>query len=424
MRTMKRNWGLWTVGAAVAGVVFLAGVASADQTDVSTERPGSIVVFPKVLWDGTRDTIIQLSNTGNPMAHVHCFYINAAPRDPSQPPGPFNLPQWNETDFDLWLTKQQPTHWVASQGRSSDPFDGFGSDGSGLDPGLVPPVPLGFRGELKCIQADPSDPNVPFPGNQLKGEATLRSRTGDVSEYNAIALQGNSNLAGSSIGNDLQLNITALNPSGEFSACPNMLLFNHFADGATDLVLDQLSECTSKCFGLSSGTSSSRSCTTDADCNVGERCLSCPVATNLTLVPCQEDFENQVPGIVTVQFDTYNEFEQPFSSSTTVDCWLDAPLSQISSTLQIGTLDTLTAFTRINPVGVLFGSSGTSQGGVIGIAEETRWGTSLGTSAPARAAFNLDVQGNRFDQNVPTGAVDLKGRPVNGVTDHIVIPAE
>ncbi len=422
MRTMKRNWGLWTVGAAAAGVLLLAGVASAGQFDVSTERSGSVVVFPKVLWDGTRDTIIQLSNTGNPMAHVHCFYVNAALQDPSQPPGPFNQPQWSETDFDMWLTRQQPTHWEASSGRPTNPFDGFGNDGSGLDPGLVPPVPLGFRGELKCIQVDAS--GAPFTGNQIKGEATLRNLAGDVSEYNAVALQGNSNLSGSDIGTDLQLNLTSNNPSGEYSACPNILLFNHFADGVEDPVLSEHSACTSKCFDLISGTASDRSCTTSANCNPGEECLSCPITTTLTLVPCQEDLENQIPGMVTVQFEIRDEFEVPFSASTTVDCWLDAPLSSISTQFQVGHLDTLSAFTRINPVGVLVGQSGNSQGGVIGIAEETRYGTALGTSGPAAAAFNLNIEGNRFDTGVPTGAADLKGRPVKGVTDQIVIPAE
>ncbi len=425
MRTMKRNWGLWTVGAAAAGVVLLAGVASAGQYDVSTERSGSVVVFPKVLWDGTRDTIIQLTNTGNPMAHAHCFYINAALRDPSQPPGPFNQPQWNETDFDMWLTKQQPTHWEASSGRPTNPLDGFGNDGSGLDPGLVPPVPLGFRGELKCIQVDAS--GAPFTGNQLKGEATLRNLTGDVSEYNAVALQGNSNLSGTDIGTDLQLNLTSNNPSGEYSACPNILLFNHFADGVEDPVLSQLSNCdgNTKCFLLSNPSESSlRACSATAPCTGGESCLACPITTTLTLVPCQEDLENQIPGMVTVQFQIYDEFENPLSASTTVDCWLDAPLSSISPFFQVGRLATMSAFTRINPVGVLVGQPGNSQGGVIGVAEETRYGTALGTSAPAAAAFNLNIEGNRFDTGVPTGAADLQGRAVKGVTDHIVIPAE
>jgi hypothetical protein len=374
MRMMKRNWGLWTLGVAALGVACLGSVASAVESDVSTERSGSIVVFPKVVWDGTRDTIIQISNTGNPMVHAHCFYVNAAPQDPFQPPSVFNPPQWNETDFDIWLTKQQPTHWVVSTGRRTDFFDGFGNDGSGLDPGLVPPVPLGFRGELKCVQTDSS--GAPSPGNKLKGEATLRDSGGDVSEYNAIAFQGNPNLSGADIGSDLELTRTAANP-GEYSACPNMLLFNHFADGLSDPVLGQEQE----------------------------------VTTTLTLVPCQEDFENQIPGRVTVQFQIIDEFEVPLSASTTVDCWLDLQLSDISSNFRIGHLATPTAFTRINPV--------QGAGGVIGIAEETRRDTSDGVGPAATAAFNLNVEGNRYDQ-----AKDLDGNAVTGVTDHIVVPAE
>ncbi|HEX7408476.1 MAG TPA: hypothetical protein VF515_12605, partial [Candidatus Binatia bacterium] len=108
---------LWVLGIAVVGLLPLAGIASASVNDVSTERGGSIIVFPKVVWDGTRDTIIQIGNMSNSMVHAHCFYVNAAPVNPSLPPSSTNPPQWNETDFDIWLTRQQPTHWVASLGR-------------------------------------------------------------------------------------------------------------------------------------------------------------------------------------------------------------------------------------------------------------------------------------------------------------------
>ena len=101
MRMTKRNRGLWALSAAAVGVPSLAQMASAGPTDVSTERLGSIIVFPKVVWDGVRDTIIQITNTSNNQAFAHCFYINAGA------PG-----LWNETDFDIFLTKQQPTHWV------------------------------------------------------------------------------------------------------------------------------------------------------------------------------------------------------------------------------------------------------------------------------------------------------------------------
>jgi hypothetical protein len=410
---MKRNWGLWTAGAAAVGVLLFAGVAAADEADVSTERSGSIVVFPKIVWDGTRDTIIQISNTGNPMVHVHCFYINAAPADPFAPPSAFNPPQWNETDFTLWLTRQQPTHWVASLGRRTYFFDRFGSDGSGLDPGLVPPVPLGFRGELKCVQVDES--GAPTPGNKLKGEATLRRFDGDVSRYNALTFQGNPALSGSQIGNDLELTRTTNNP-GEYSACPDKLLLDHYADGFSDPVVEQLGTCNPVCFG---GPNNSLSCSSDSDCvpSAGGRCLACPISTTLTLVPCQEDLENQQPGRVTVQFLIFNEFEQPLSASTLVDCWLDLTLTQISAAFTYaGFIGTPTAYTRISPV--------PGQGGVIGIAEESRRNTGFGPAnngigVSAVAAFNLNVEGNRFDAATSTSNTYT---PIAGVTDRITVP--
>jgi len=409
MRMKMWNRGLWALSSAAAGVLLTAGVASA--VDVTTEQSGSIVVYPKVIWDGTRDTVIQLSNTGNPMVHAQCFYVNAAPANPSLPPSITNPPQWVETDFHLWLTKQQPTHWVASQGRRVDFSDNFGSDGAGLDPGLIPPVPFGFRGELKCIQVD--DSGVPFRGNNLKGEATLRRDDGDVTSYNAIAFPGNPDLGvQGGAANELVLNYTDSN-AGEYSACPDVLIYNHYADGVSDPVLDQLGgECDAVCVG---GPTSGVSCSVDADCGFGGRCLACPILNTLTLVPCQQDFENQIPGRVTVQFQIFNEFEQPFSTSTTVDCWLDAPLGTIGAVgpanpFTYRVLGTIGAHTRINP--------NPANGGVIGIAEETRFDTGLeGIGPDSMAAFNLHVEGNRYDR-----ATNGRGTTVPGVTDRIIVP--
>jgi len=343
-------------------------------------------VWPKVIWDGSRDTVIEVANTGNPMVHALCFYINAAPVNPNLPPSATNPPQWVETDFEIWLTKQQPTHWVASNGRQTNGFDEFGSDGSGWDPGLVPPVPAGFQGELKCVQVD--DAGAPMPGNKLVGKATLRDDDGDVSSYNAIAILGNPALSGSQIGTDLALNLTATNTGGEYNACPDTLILNHFADGVSDPVIEQLGNC-------SAG--------------------NCPISTTLTLVPCQEDIENQIPGKVNVSFQIFNEFEQPLSTTTTVDCWLNAPLNTIgaagaNSPFTFNVLGTVGAHTRITPV--------PGAGGVIGVAEETRRDSN--TEGPGtRAAFNLDFEGNRYD-----AATDGKGNKVAGVTDHIVIPPQ
>ena len=171
MRMVNRNRGLLMVGAAALGVCALVNVASANPSDVTTEKGGSIIVFPKVVWDGTRDTIIQIANINNLPAQARCFYIDGGPLNPNLPPGPTNPRLWNETDFSIFLTKQQPTQWVASKGRRVG-FDSFKTAGYGLDPGLIPPVRKGFTGELKCVQVDDSE--VPLRSNQLKGAPGIR----------------------------------------------------------------------------------------------------------------------------------------------------------------------------------------------------------------------------------------------------------
>src|SRR6266404_6040662 len=124
----------------ICGVLALAIMitASAASADVTTERTGSILILPKIVADGTRDTVIQITNTSNSLVHAHCFYLNGAPVN-----GPGTPSLWQETDFFIWLTRQQPTHWIASRGRTVNPNDPPGSDGAGLDPGLVPPTAPG-----------------------------------------------------------------------------------------------------------------------------------------------------------------------------------------------------------------------------------------------------------------------------------------
>jgi hypothetical protein len=382
------------LGMAALGVLACASTASAqEKREVSTDVSGSVVIYPKIIWDGTRDTVIRIANTGNPLVIAHCYYINAAPRNPSLPVSVTNPPQWAETDFEIVLTRQQPTHWVASSGRRTE-SDGFGADGSGFDPGLIPPVPVGFRGELKCIQVD--DSGSPLPGNRLKGEATLRSANGDISTYNAIALSANAGLSGGLIGTELDLNLTDGNPGGEYSACPDTLIFNHFAHGAREQAL-----------------TSATSLGPQTACGVSG--TNCTTTTTLTLVPCSENLENATPGRVTVAFTIYDEFESVLSATTTVDCWLNLPLNQIApagpnNPFTPGALAGSTVrHTRIRPV--------PGQGGVLGVAEETR---TLSNGVTAVAAYNLQVQGNRFDA-ATQGDGDA---PVAGVTDQIVIPIE
>ena len=404
---MRCVWGLCGV---LGSVLALASVARAE---VSTDVSGSVLVFPKVVFDGggaeDRDTIIQISNTSNNMVHAHCFYVNGAP-------DLLGNPLWQITDFDIWLTRQQPTHWVASQGRQINPSDNFppGQGNAGLDPGAVPPVPPGFQGELKCIQIDAS--GTPFGGNNLKGEAVIQAGDGDVSKHNAVAILANPDLAGDDPADELLLNNTPEN-DGEYNSCPNQLYLDHFVDGFDNPVIDP---------------DTGQSLNPEA-CDGG----LCPIRTYLTLVPCTQDFENQVPASVTVQFVIVNEFEQIFSASTTVTCWettrladIDAPTGTCSgngapclsdaqclgndqgfcnknSVFSLGTLGGGSAFTRIRPVDL--------DGGVIGIAEEYMYNNPVsGTVRVARGAWNLQQEGNRFD-----ATVNLPGGPV---VDTITIP--
>lgn len=427
MRSMKGNRGLWAVGVAAAGIFALARAGLAqplpnNPAAVSTEQPGSIVIYPKVVWNGTQDTIIELTNTSNMMTHARCFYVNAGT------PG-----QWNETDFDIWLTKEQPTHWVVSQGRKSGFVSTatFDSDGAGLSPGLIPPMPEGFAGELECVEVDSS--GAPYRGNALAGIATLQSSNGSVAGYDAVAFQGNTDLglpAPADGVDDLILNLTpsttnianndgGANDTGYYSACPDTLLFNFIADGVNDPVVQNLGNCDDKVCVTSTGSvaSPTTTCSTNSDCSgiTGATCQTsptCPVNTTLTLAPCQADFETQTPGQVTVQFQIFDEFERAYSASTTVSCWLDTDIGTINNVFNFSVLGTFSGHARITP--------NPGVGGVIGIAlEKRRPDLAAPVTRFATAAYNLEVEGNRFD-----AATDGKGNPVTGATDHIIIPAE
>lgn len=348
---MRRQRG--RVGLLAAALLLVGGgVVGRAAAEVTTERSASILVFPKVVADGTRDTLIQISNTSNSMVHAHCFYVNGALTFPGLPPGPGNPPLWTEVDFDLWLTKQQPTHWVVSTGRVVDPSDppcgpGTGAcDGAGLDPGRVPPVVEDFTGELKCVEVDPS--GAPVSGNHLKGEATIIEGAA-VARYNALGIIGLETNDGDGV-LCLGGEPTDACPNGaEYNACPQTWILDHFAEGAPVP-------------GASGST----------------------VSTDITVVPCAQNFETQVPESVTVQFAVTNEYEQTFSASTTVTCWAELGLNDIGNQFDFDTLGTTFAVTRMRP------SAGTASGFLV-VGEERY----VGAQELATTAFNLHVEGER-----------------------------
>jgi len=351
---MRRQRGLIGL-TGLAALVGLGMIAKPVVAMVTTEQSASILVFPKVIADGTRDTIIQITNTSNNMVHAHCFYVNGALTTPGSPQSSRNPPLCLETDFDIWLTKQQPTFWTVSQGRRACSALGCPPNGyPGIAPAVsIPPVAPDFTGELKCIQVDSS--GEPLSGNALKGEATIGTRlTQDVTKYNAIGVKGyNTNdqdtvlCLGSSTAS-----LPSSCPKGrEYEACPAGWLLDH------------------------PSTQSGAPFPGAPEVYAG---------TNLTIVPCTENFETQSPTQVTMQFDVVNEYEQHLSTSTTVTCWASWDLGSSSTndflrTFQAGVAGGAQLQTRLR-------TATGSKSGVIPVLEE--YSGNPTTSGTAKAARN------------------------------------
>lgn len=355
---------------ALVAAAILCGSAGAVLA-TSTERGSSVVIFPKIIFDPSAvltdyptDTLIQITNTSNSLVHAHCYYINAAPGRPDLPVSQDNPPQWEEINFDIFLTKQQPTHWVVGRGRTQDPTDPICSGdpqtnmvtnrncvNAGFDPGRVPLTPEPFIGELRCIEVDSS--GAPINGNHLKGEVTLvRTVDGgaryEASKYNAIGLHGlndtNSNNSDFDlcIGGGVRPGCAA---GPEYSACPQRLILNHFASQATDPIIDQLSG------------------------NSG------PVETEVTIIPCSQDLERLVLPRVTIQFRITSELEQLYSASTSVDCWRTFALEEIAFNI----FDEALIGSRFVHTQM---STPPEQSGILGVVEEFhRQGTLVSVSA-------------------------------------------
>jgi hypothetical protein len=125
------------------------------------------------------------------------------------------------------------------------------------------------------------------------------------------------------------------------------------------------------------------------------------IVTNLTLVPCSEDLTKQGPAespATVVQLLIYNEFEQRFSSSTSVACFRTTMLSQIDarpgaerySLFSVPVQGTLTGQTRIRPVS---GNELDKGHGVIGVMAEVSNGSVGFGSSAANIAYTLPIAG-------------------------------
>jgi hypothetical protein len=234
----------------------------------------------------------------------------------------------------------------------------------------IPPVGEdSFIGELKCIEVDPvdrlprecstldcvADPNGCCRAD-LIGQATIESvnvlGTIDTKTYNAVGLRP---LAFNNGDRTLVIGGSGSGPDQpEYQPCSEVLVFNHLFDNAQDPIS-----------------------------------LSARARSELTLVPCTQDFLIQEIPSVTAQFLVFNEFEQRLSTSRTVECLLDSQISLIDtsnpnrSIFSAGVQGTVAGNTRITGV----------NGGLIGAAILelcSPMGCDSTVSPPGGAGYNLN----------------------------------
>lgn len=254
--------------ATIAAIGACSLGASTAFAGVDVDRPGSLLIFPKVVSTADRDTVIQITNTGNMTNEVRCYYVNGT--------------TCRSMDFSLNLTKQQPTQWTASSGRTVDPFDSFGSEGAGFDPGLIPSLPDNFEGALVCAEVVDG---VPVAQNKLAGQATILDVTGttgsaNTSKYNAVAVTGGTGNSDNTLSLD----------DSEYAQCST----EHRIDFIPD---------------VSPGV----------DPVIGADAQN---VTNVTVLPCDLDIVRSGATDVILNATLWDEFESQTSGpDTTFSCW-------------------------------------------------------------------------------------------------------
>ena len=341
---------------ALGGVMFAAGVCGAQ---ITSDRSATLLIFPKIFADATHDATIQLNNAGNQQVQARCFYVSVSGTCSSSAaactsnadclPAGTCIFQQAQTEFDILLTRQQPIAWVVSKGvLPSNAPPGFNN--------LIPALPLPFRGELMCVETDPS--GFVTSGNHLFGTATLVDTLGgDVAKFHAIGIQGNENNDGD---NTLCLGggFSSACPNGaEFNACPQSVTLDHLADGAVDVV---------------AGSGSA-------------------VHTTLAVAPCSLDLTSQTAPTVALQFETRNQAAQGFSNGTNIVGPGEVAFASIPS-LTRAVLGTDSARTQIS-------TADGDGNGIVAVAEEMH-SAGVGPVLTASQALSPHVLSDRIDQDL------------------------
>ena len=430
-----------TLGACLLGLVSSARALS------TSDKPAAILVWPKIVVDtGARlqatpsDTIIEIGNTDSSLLkQAHCFYINANShcsetaaepgkvcQDASDCPLPGTsggnancVAGWNEIDFDVRVTPEQPLAWRASRGlgrtcssdggtctnqpsMSCDPNSMINTCGTGScvcntfplpaagvcssNPSVscnpnssintcgsgscvavpsnagsgIPPTPEDpFVGTLKCIQFDPTQ-NPPAPDQSVTSNRLIGS--GLIEECEDATCTNGVDVERYNAVGVLFKSLDTSHPGEvhldgtQYEQCPSTLILNHIFDNAPDPL-------------STSGTPGT-------------------VLTDLTLVPCGDDLLRQLPGNATAQYLVFNEFEQRLSTSKKVDCFFEKQLSLIDtgtssrSIFSFNVQGSLVGQTRIRGVG-----TAPTGHGLLGVAR-----SDIGNAAGV--AYNLQQSGN------------------------------
>ncbi len=275
-------------------------------------------MFPLVDGRVGADTLVQLVNVSDAPAYAWCVYQGGV------------VP----LQMHLTLAPEQPTHWLATQGRGvdgADPECGPGllsCDGAGLDPGEIPATPGELLGALWCAQTDAEGALV--GGNALVGSATVRNtETGDDWRYSAVGFLGLSTNDGDSnlcLGGSIREGCPA---GAEYQACPDTWFMTQVTEGSGDPITHDGS-----------------------------------VGVELTSVACSQDLSGGSSNAVTI-FSITNELEQNFSSAANLPVWSSSSLAVLSNAFRRDLIGTDLAFTRIR-------GSGSSARGAVFLAAVRR----------------------------------------------------
>jgi hypothetical protein len=297
---------------AASALVFLAGALLAARpaaAQVTTDRGASILVYPKIVADGSADTAVQLVNLSDNRIDASCAYLSGAAGN------------WQALTFAIALSPSRPLHWAAASGHTA---------GAGEDPNDIPAAPAAFRGSLLCVQVDGT--GAPFSGNELAGQALLTDlASGDVSGYPAAGLGGSGLNDGDEflcIGGEGSDNC----PLGaEYDSCPAEWIVSLPAEGAVDAQLGASSQ----------------------------------LSTHLTVVPCSQNLRDTMPGSVDIGITVFNELGQQFTGEVSVTCWADLSLADVGAgVFTRATLGTDYAEARLAPMA--------GSGGFFLLAQTTR----------------------------------------------------